>query len=183
MNLYIRIFILLFKHLFHRGKVDPFAPWTTSFRVNLLDLDFNFHMNNGRYLSVMDLGRVDLLLKAGAVPTLLKGGYYPVVSSESIRFRKSLGLFERFDVVTCIEAWDEKDFYIRQTFIRNGQLCAEGVIKGRFLQRGHKGSVSTRKLFQLLKVDYFDSPPNAMADTMRHMEKQLANPTRAERTP
>lgn len=29
------------------------------------DLDINLHMNNGRYLSLCDLGKIDLMLRTG----------------------------------------------------------------------------------------------------------------------
>ena len=35
-------------------------------RVWPSDLDFNLHMNNGRYFTVMDLGRIDLMIRIGA---------------------------------------------------------------------------------------------------------------------
>ena len=36
------------------------------------DLDTNAHMNNGRYLTLMDLGRFDLMTQCGLVGTVLK---------------------------------------------------------------------------------------------------------------
>lgn len=154
MNLYIRFLLLLAKRLFVRNPSSMFSPCTTPFRVNPLDLDLNFHMNNGRYLTIMDLGRFDLMLKAKVFWKILMQGYYPVVSSESIRFKKSLGPFQSFDLVTTIESWDEKDFYISQKFMSKGRVYAEGYIKGRFKQRGKKGSVSTEKLFGLMGEEY-----------------------------
>lgn len=151
MNLYIRLLILLLKRLFRRpARIDIFDACKTSFIVNPFDLDVNFHMNNGRYLSLMDLGRVDLMIKSGVFWTLIKDGYYPVVVAESIRFKKSLDPFQSFHILTQVDSLDEKDFFISQKFYRGELLVAEGYMKGRFKKRGRKGSVSTQELLALI---------------------------------
>ena len=54
MNLYLRLILLLFRiqGLPRRGLFDASR---VSFRVLPNDCDLNFHMNNGRYLTFMDL--------------------------------------------------------------------------------------------------------------------------------
>lgn len=156
------------------NPIDFFSECTTRLRVNPFDLDLNFHMNNGRYLAIMDLGRFDLMLKSKSFWKLTKQGYYPVVSSEGIRFRKSLKVFESFDLVTRIEAWDEKDFYISQMFVRDGEVVAEGIIKGRFLQRGRRGSVPNTELFQSVGSEYPQNHITKRAEVLREMERHLA---------
>ena len=44
------------------GLLDESA---VGFRVLPGDLDVNVHLNNGRYLALMDLGRFDLLIRGG----------------------------------------------------------------------------------------------------------------------
>lgn len=148
MNLLVRFFILILKRFFNTKKQDIFAPCETGFWVNPFDLDINMHMNNGRYLSIMDLGRFDLMIKAGIFLKLFRAGFYPVVASESIRFKKSLQPFCFFTLVTQIESFDEKDFYMTQKFYVKDELYAEGYIKGRFKQRGRQGSVPTAEIFE-----------------------------------
>lgn len=154
--------------------MDLFEDCTTSFRVNLLDLDINFHMNNGRYLSIMDLGRCDLMLKSGIFWKLFKNGYYPVVVSESIRFRKSLDPFQKFELVSRIESWDEKDFFIVQRFMRGDTVMAEGYIKGRFKQRGRKGSVPTAEVFSIVGKPFDKSHITGLAKAQNAVESLLA---------
>ena len=174
MNLYFRFFLLLLKRLASNEPITLLSACSTRFRVTPLDLDLNFHMNNGRYFSIMDLGRFDLLLRTKTFWRLAKKGYYPVVSSESIRFKKSLELLQSFDVVTKIEALDERDFYMSQTFIRGERVVAEGVIKGRFLQRGRKGSVPSRELFELVGMEYPEQLMTDRAKLQKQMEDALA---------
>jgi acyl-CoA thioesterase FadM len=151
---FFRFVFLTLKRLIHSKKITLFDPCTTHFVVNPLDLDINFHMNNGRYLSIMDLGRFDLMFKSGTFWPLFKKGFFPVVVSESIRFKRSLQPFERFQLLTQLESWDEKDFYISQKFISQNQTVAVGYIKGRFKKRGRKGSIPTQELFQELSLNF-----------------------------
>lgn len=154
MNLYLRLFWLILRRMFVLDRSDAFDPCSTKFRVGLLDLDVNLHMNNGRYLSLMDLGRIDLMLKAEVFWKLLKRGYYPVVASESIRFKKSLEPFQCFILETKIESWDEKDFFMTQKFLHRDSVVAVGYIRGRFKQRGRKGSVPTSEIFEIIGREY-----------------------------
>lgn len=154
MNLYFRFISLLLKRLFVLKKNGLFDECDTRFRVNLSDLDVNFHMNNGRYLTLMDLGRIDLMLRAGVFWTLVTKGYYPVVASQSIRFKKSLEPFQAFELITQVESWSERDFFMSQKFMVKGDLVAEGYIRGRFKKRGQKGSVTTPELFRAIGHDY-----------------------------
>lgn len=173
MNLYFRFLFLMIKRTLSLEPIDIFAPCTSYFRVNPLDLDLNLHMNNGKYFSIMDLGRLDLMLKSKTFWLLARKGYFPVISSESIRFKQSLELFQEFELVTQIETWDDKDFYMNQKFIKDGVVCAEGVIKGRFLQRGRKGSVPTKEIFAETGVDYVMNQVSEIVEQQKRMEKLL----------
>ena len=173
MNLYLRFILLILKRLVITKPIEALDPCRTRFRVNIMDLDLNMHMNNGRYLSVMDLGRIDLLLKGKVFWSVFRQGYYPVLTSQSIRYKKSLGLFEAFDLITQIEAWDEKDIYMSQKFVRDRVVCAEGFIKARFLQRGRKGSVPTRELFDVFGMEYAEGAQTKLSQMQREIEAQL----------
>ena len=173
MNLYLRFFYLILSRIYVSKKIDVFDTCRTKFRVQPWDLDLNLHMNNGRYLSIMDLGRFDLMLKSGVFWKLMAQGYYPVVVSESIRFRKSLGLFDAFELFTAIESWDEKDFFIIQRFVHKQEAVATGFIKGRFLQRRRKGSVPTAKLFELTGKPFTASRLSELARSQIIVESNL----------
>ena len=85
-----------------------------TFRVWPTDIDAFNHMNNGVYLTLMDLGRFDLMLRAGKWQELKKLGWYPVVVSVSIVFRKSLAPWVLFDIETKIIGWDSEAVYAEQ---------------------------------------------------------------------
>lgn len=104
-------------------------------RVLPTDLDVLGHMNNGVYLSIMDLGRQDLMQRSGAWTAIFAEGYYPVAASETISFRKSLEPWQRFTLETRIVGYDTKSVFIEQRFVVRGELAAKGFVKARFLKR------------------------------------------------
>ncbi|HEX8430337.1 MAG TPA: thioesterase family protein, partial [Longimicrobium sp.] len=69
MNLVLRLFYVALAAL-RRPRLRPLDLSVVTFRVFPNDLDVNFHMNNGRYLTLMDLGRLDLLLRLGILREL-----------------------------------------------------------------------------------------------------------------
>lgn len=150
MKLFLRFFILLLTAS-TRERCEPRGPCISSFRVYPNDLDLNGHVNNGVYLTYADLGRFDLLLCAGYFRKILKRGWYPVVVAETIRFYKSLKLFQRFTIETEVIGWDDKNVLMQQRFERNGELLALAVISARFLSR-KGGSVSTAELLDFLEI-------------------------------
>jgi acyl-CoA thioesterase FadM len=118
-------------------------------RVWPTDIDLLLHMNNGVYLSLMDLGRTDLTLRSGFYRILRKNGIYPVIASEVIRFKKSLKPFQSFEIHTDLIYWDEKYFYLQQRFFSRKELYASGIVKARFL-RNEGGGVDPLEIFRLL---------------------------------
>lgn len=119
---------------------SPLDRWRTPLRVLPNDLDLLRHMNNGAYLSLMDIGRVDMLVRTGAQRTIAAHGWYPVLVGATIRFRRSLRLGERFEIVTRVLGWDDRVVYLEQVFERRSasgepEVVAKAVVAARFLKR------------------------------------------------
>jgi len=123
-----------------RPPLDPLGTSILAFRVWPNDLDVNVHMNNGRFLSVMDLGRFDLTFRTGLGRTMLRNRWKALVGGVTIRYRRSLDPFEAYELHTRILGWDAKWFYLEQRFLkRGGDLAAEGVVRALF--RGREGNI------------------------------------------
>jgi len=126
----------------------------TPFRVLPNDLDALLHVNNGVYLTMMDLGRTDLIMRAGAFSKLRKQGWYPVLAAETIRFKRSLTLFQSFFIRTRVVGWDERSFYLEQQFIARGKLVARAVVDARFLSKDKAcGQVTPAELLLFLDME------------------------------
>lgn len=138
MNLYFRLLIILFSSRW-RTVMQPLDTSIITLRVLPNDLDLNRHMNNGRFLTIMDLGRLDLLKRTGTLNLALKNKWMPIVGTAKIDFQRPLKLWQRYELHSRICGWDEKWIYLEQTFYSNEKVIAEGRIKG--LLRGRKGNI------------------------------------------
>ena len=154
MNLYLRLFFLLFR-LIGLPKKGLLEESRVSFRVLPNDCDINFHMNNGRYLTFMDLGRVHLVTQIGLMRMIFRKRWMPVLGAAEIVFIRPLAPFQKFDLVTRIVTWDDKYCYMEQRFEAGGVLCTHAFVKGLFLEKG--GRVSNSALVK--ELGFTDSPP------------------------
>jgi acyl-CoA thioesterase FadM len=148
MNLFLRLLLLLLTVRF-KPRCDVLGPARKRFIVWPPDLDVLWHVNNGVYLSMLDVARVDMMLRSGVAPRLRRAGVYPVVAAETIRFRRSLQLFQAFEIETRVIGWDEKAFLLEHRFLRGEELVAEAVVRSRFLKR-EGGTVTSQELLELL---------------------------------
>lgn len=170
MNLFLRLLLLLLTAPF-RPRCEVLGPSRKAFVVWPPDLDVLWHVNNGVYLSMLDVARVDLLLRSGAAGRLRRAGHYAVVAAQTIRFRRSLKLFDRFDVETRVIGWDDKAFLIEHRFLRKGEIVAEAMVRLRFLKR-RGGTVRSSELLELLGVPQ-PSPP--LPEWVEAWNRQNAN--------
>lgn len=129
MKLFFRTLLALLRLTQRRPPIDLLADVVTTFRVWPTDLDFNLHLNNARYLSMMDIGRLDLLARAGALRPMLRNRWHPVVGAVMLRFRRALDPWMKFQLRTRIAGWDEKWFYIEQRFERDAEVYAVGLVR------------------------------------------------------
>ncbi len=132
---------LIWRTLWHllikpRGALQGlFDVSSTQFRVLPTDIDMYRHLNNGRYLSIADLGRFDLLRRAGLYKELTARGWYPVVVATTISYRKSLDLWQKFSVESRFLGYDDRAVYVEQRFVVDGEVYARMFIRGRFLKK------------------------------------------------
>jgi len=151
MKMLIRLFWLILTQSF-RPRVDLLGPAVTQLRVYPSDLDIFFHVNNGVYLTYADLGRTDLMLRSNVFNKIRKQGWYPVVAAETIQFRKSLTLGQRFTIKTHILGWDERSIYLEQRFEQGTSWVATAIIDARFLsKKGEK--LTPSQVYELVGYD------------------------------
>ena len=142
MNLYLRLFILLFR-LIGLPRKGLFEESRVAFRVLPNDCDINFHMNNGRYLAFMDLGRVHLMAQLRLLGVIVRNKWKPILAAAEIDFLRQIAPFQKFDLVTRLVTWDDKYAYMEQCFESAGVLCAHAYVKGLFLDARGRVANST----------------------------------------
>jgi hypothetical protein len=80
---------------------------------------------------------------------LNRNGWYAVVSAETVTFRKSLQLWQRFDVESRLLGHDDRAIYMEHRAVVDGEVFARAIVRARMLKRGG-GTVSHEELFGAL---------------------------------
>lgn len=133
-------------------------------RVTLADLDVLMHMNNASYLSIMDLGRYDLLRRSGVLAVFRQRGWFPVIANQMISYRRSLGWRQVYTLETRIAGYDERSVYLEQRFVRDDEVCALAFVHGR-LRKRTGGAVTAAELTEATGVDVLaHRPPQWLTD-------------------
>lgn len=163
MNLWLRLLWVILGAWRGTGLKPPDDRSQLRFRVWPHDLDPSLHMNNGRYLMIMDLGRFDVLARSGLLRATMRHKWTPIASTIKIRFRREMRLLDRFRLETRLVAWDEQFVLMEQTFIldsgpRAGQVAAQALFKGGLYDRGARRFVDTARLMAEIGITAA-SPP------------------------
>lgn len=156
---FIRLGVLLVPHLLRpRGvkkvsRDELLQPSSLEGVVLPFDLDLQCHMNNSKYLREMDFARILFYVQAGLFSCIKATGGNTVVAATTIRYRRSLQLWQRFSLQTRILCWREDSFYVEQRFVDKGGItCAVAL-----LQMCVKGTTATR-ILEKLCTDSPESP-------------------------
>ncbi len=158
---------------------------TTTLRGVVLpsDLDFNLHVNNGRYLTLADLGRIDWFLRTGMLQSGIKHRWRPIIATAAVRFSRSLKPWQRYELRTNLLCWGDKwAFMEHRFFARNRQgiekLFATVAIKGAF--QGREGVVTPTQMMRALGADVASPPQPQWITDWQRGEDQWRDDTRTE---
>jgi YbgC/YbaW family acyl-CoA thioester hydrolase len=147
MNLYARLLWLLTRR-HRRPTLTIWDTVRTPFRVWPNDLDFNGHMNNGRYLTLLDLGRIDMMTRSNTWKKAMDAGWYPVVAAQEITYKRSLKPFQKFEIATTMHGHDGRNVLVKQDFMVGDDVYATAMVKARWLHRTG-GSVTIEELTEV----------------------------------
>ncbi len=147
MNLYLRLLWTLLR----ARRLPPLVIGETlerEFRVLPNDLDANGHMNNGRYLTLIDLMLIEYFVRIGFARVMFKRGWRPMAGGSFITYRRGLQPFQRYTLRFRLEASDRSWNYMRFEFVDGDRLCAAGYTKGAAVGKG--GLVSNEESYAAL---------------------------------
>lgn len=123
----VRMFWQLWKH-----RNDPPLGFTeTHVSTHLClpwDLDIWMELNNGRTLTLYDLGRIPLGRRVGLQAALKRRGWGLTVAGSTIRYRRRITAFETITMRSRGLGWDDRFFYIEQSMWKKSGDCAGHVL-------------------------------------------------------
>lgn len=156
MNLYLRLMRVLLGGWIQASS--HYAETTMSrFRVWLHDLDAFGHMNNGRYLQIMDVARTHWMVRTGVLGAIRRNRWAPLLGGGFIRYRHSLKMFQSYHVHSRLLCWDDRWFFLEHVFADSQErLVAIGITRAALRKNGewvpssevvahvHPGAISPR---------------------------------------
>jgi acyl-CoA thioesterase FadM len=163
MNLYLRLIWALLR-AWRLPRIAAGDSIERRLRVWPGDLDINGHMNNGRYLTIIDLMLVEYFVRSGFARVMMKAGWRPMSGGAVITYRKGLLPGQRYRLRFCLAAADGSWNFMRFEFLRDdGTLCAAGYMKGAAV--GRRGLVPNAESYARMGQVF---EPRALPEAVQH---------------
>lgn len=169
MNLWFRLFWYALTSRWRPRLAAEGDVSQLEFRVWPTDLDLSLHMNNGRYLTLMDMGRIDFLVRTGLWNAVTRHRWTPIASSIVIRYRRELRPFDLFRLETRLASWAEASVVMEQVFVLmsgpyKGQVAARALFKGGIYSRSERSFVDIGRLMKEIGVSATSPPVSSEID-------------------
>ena len=99
------------------------------------DIDPFLELNNGRYVTLLDLGRFSHGAKVNMRSFLKENNWSLTIVGTYNEYRHRLRLFQRFKLKTNIIGYDKNWFYFFQRVERNNKIYMASVVKFSFTNK------------------------------------------------
>ena len=93
------------------------------------DIDPWMEMNNGRMLTIFDLGRVPFVRRIPINKAMSERGWRMTIAGNTVRYRRRIRLFAKIDMRTRILGRDARFFYFHQTMRIRGEAASSGLFR------------------------------------------------------
>lgn len=121
------------------------------------DIDMWRELNNGRTLTLYDLGRIPLALRTGLAGAMARHRWAVTMAGASVRYRRRVRSFDRLEMRSRLLCWDARFLYLEQSMWRADGECASHVLfRAAVTDAG--GLVSTDRVLAAMGLE-MASPP------------------------
>ncbi|MEP2781840.1 MAG: acyl-CoA thioesterase [Pseudoruegeria sp.] len=111
------------------GPMGPMDVNVTHHRCWPQDIDVFMELNNGRTLTLYDLGRVPMAVRIGFDRVLKKNNWGLTIAGSSVRYRRRVRMFQKFTMKSRLIGWDDKFMYLGQTMWSNGTCTSQALLR------------------------------------------------------
>ncbi len=125
---FLRLFIFCTRAWF-APKAEPEEEGEISFYIRPWDIDVFFELNNGRILTLFDLGRFELGIRCGLMKTLSQKKWGLAVAGSTIQYRKRVRMFQKVTIRTKFIGRDEKWIYAAQSMWVKGKPTSAALFR------------------------------------------------------
>ena len=92
------------------------------------DIDMWMELNNGRTLTLYDLGRLPLAKRAGLIGAMKRNGWGLTMAGACVRYRRRIRMFERVEMRSRALCWDARFIYLEQSMWKSDGECANHIV-------------------------------------------------------
>jgi len=93
------------------------------------DLDIWMELNNGRTLTLYDLGRVPYIQRLGLVDALKRRKWGLTVAGSSVRYRRRVTAFTKLEMRSRVIGRDARFFYIQQSMWKGDEATSSLLLR------------------------------------------------------
>lgn len=132
-------FLRMFKAMALARRQPPLGLFDSHVSHHLCwpwDLDPWVELNNGRTLTLYDLGRLPLSRRTGFERLLREKQWGLTVAGSSIRYRKRVTMFTRLTMHTRCIGWDARFVYMEQSMWKGDDCTSHVLIRSAIVSKG-----------------------------------------------
>ena len=150
---YLRLARVLINKRF-QSKLDFYSRDSDSITMLVWpqDIDPFLELNNGRYVTLLDLGRYGYGTRVDINGFLKKNQWSLTITGTYNEYRHRLRLFQKFELKTKIIGYDADWFYFFQKIERNGKTHMASVVKYAFTSKN--GIVKPKEVVEVMGEPY-----------------------------
>ena len=116
-------------------RLQILEPHVSTHRIWPWDLDPWRELNNGRTLTLYDLGRIPLGRRAGLDRVLRANGWGMAVAGASTRYRIRVRMFDRVEMRSRCIGWDARFIYMEQSMWKDGACTSHMLLRSAVTSR------------------------------------------------
>lgn len=137
-----------------KSKIDFHSQDTDCIKMRVWpqDIDPYLELNNGRYVTLLDLGRFAYGARVGIYDFLKKNKWALTITGTYNEYRHRLRVFQSFELKTQIVGYDENWFYFFQKLERNGKTHMASIVKFSFTSK--QGIVKPKQVMEASGAEY-----------------------------
>ena len=155
-------------HALMSDKMSVDDVCETTFRCRPWYVDMFLEVNNGRILTLYDLGRFDYSIRVGLAKILKDKRWGLVVAGSSVRYRRRVRMFDKVTIRTQVVGFDKQWIYVVQSMWVNEIPTSSVVLRTGITNQGKV--MPADDVLKALNIDGWRPEPNGWVKDWIHSE-------------
>ena len=127
-------------------RLGLFDPHVSTHMCLPWDIDPWMELNNGRTLTLYDLGRIPMARRMGLDRVMKAKGWGLAVAGNTTRYRKRVQMFDRLMMHSRVLGWDDRFIYMEQSMWKGDDCTSHILIRSALIGAGRSGIIAPKEL-------------------------------------